>query len=345
MNTKTRPAGPPSPYSLFGLDLTVAWGFLREGWQDILRHPALAGWLPSESLRLIRPDRSEVVVAAGRVLAGAKGGAQFAAVELPEDMVLRKTLRLPDLSRAGTHSAARLEAAASSPFPAQDLVWGYRAARAAQGQSVELVLSSRSAVEAFLLSLDGAFGDRPPEVYAHGLVPVFGFGEARRAARDRQKRAMLGVLLLAVVLLGATLAVTPALQLRARALDAQQQFLALREQSGPQAEQRARVLAAAEQLAELEGRIAEPAHALRALEALTDALPDDTVLNVLDISRDRVRFAGLTANAAGLMQKLGDDPRFRDVRAPAASTRAGVGQESFTIELSFPVARAAEEQE
>ena len=121
MNTKTRPAGPPSPYSLFGLDLTVAWRFLCEGWQDILRHPALSGWLPSESLRLIRPDRSEVVVAAGRVLAGAKGRPQLAAVELPEDMVLRKTLHLPDLSRAGTHSAARLEAAASSPFPAQDL--------------------------------------------------------------------------------------------------------------------------------------------------------------------------------------------------------------------------------
>lgn len=336
MISNARPAGQPPPYSLFGLDLSVAWQYLREGWQEVFRHPALARWLPSEPLRLVRPDRTEVFMVAGRTASNVRKRPRFTGVELPDDIVLRKTLRLPNMPQAGIAAAARLEALACSPFPTPDLVWGFRGEPKGQGVTVDVVLASRAAVEAYIQSLGLASTADAPEVFATGGVSVPGFGEQRRVARERRVRRILGGSLAVLALLGAALAVTPTLQLRARALEAQQQFLDLRARTGPQAEQRARVLAAAEQLAELEGRIVGPEQALRALDALTDALPDDTVLNVLELSRERVRLAGLTANAAGLMQKLGDDPRFRDVRAPAASTRAGSGQESFTIELSLP---------
>lgn len=341
MTTRNRLAAQRPPYSLFGLDLSAVWRYVRDGWYDALQQPALARWLPAEPLRLVRPDRSEVVLLGGRPADGLRMRPRFAGVELPDDIVLRRTLRLPALPRAGVHAAARLEAAASSPFPAQDLVWGYRDQVAGNGVVVEMVLASRRSVEACIQTLGMEVGAEAPEVFAAGGIPVWGFGEQRRAMRESRMRKVLGAILLAVVLLAGALAVMPTLQLRARALDAQRQFIELRARTEPQVEQRARLLAAAELLEELKGRTVGPAQALAALDALTDALPDDTVLNLLEVSRDRVRLAGLTANSAGLMQKLGDDPRFRDVRAPAASTRAGVGQESFTIELSFPVSDAS----
>ena len=73
---------------------------------------------------------------------------------------------------------------------------------------------------------------------------------------------------------------------------------------------------------------------LKVLDRLTQLLPDDTALQSVRVQGAKVAIAGVTPNASVLMQLLGDEPGFREVRAPSPAMRInGSAKENFSIEF------------
>ena len=161
-----------------------------------------------------------------------------------------------------------------------------------------------------------------------------GFGEMQRnRAVARERRASYALLGLAAVLLIA-LAITPTLQLRHRAIEAVNSFNALSERTAPLIRQREVLVQADAQLAVLRDILRERVDPLRAMDLLTQALPDDTSIYTLQMQGNKISMTGQTGNAAALMQLLSAHPALRDVRAPSAAMRPpGATKDAFNIEL------------
>jgi general secretion pathway protein L len=82
---------------------------------------------------------------------------------------------------------------------------------------------------------------------------------------------------------------------------------------------------------------------LALLNDLTQRVSDDTMLTRFELNNNVVRISGQGDNAAQLIQELGKQPGFRDVRAPMGIARASSGgKESFTIEFNVDAGPKAE---
>jgi general secretion pathway protein L len=179
-------------------------------------------------------------------------------------------------------------------------------------------------------------GKAVPEVWAmEGALPVVlaGFGED---ARERQARSGLGWALFWLVLaLGwvAAMALTPSLQLRETALDAQEKYAAVGKSAANALGQREALLASNSRLKEVDDALANRADPKLAIEVLTKALDDGVFLQRLDVKGRNVSISGQAANATALVQTLSVVPGLEDVKATAAATRQLNGTERFTIDF------------
>lgn len=325
-----------SSLRLFGIDLAAVPGYLRDGWAEALRWPAFRWLTPDDAVRVFHADGSESVrhgVSARRI--AAPGTVRFAAVELAEDTLLRRTLVLPRLAEEEVRQAVELDVGAASPFPEDEVVWGYEVQRGEQTR-VDIALTSRKLIDKQLEALRPRIGDLSPEVWAGGERPfvIPGFGEAGRLARARRMRlALFGLLALTALVLGA-LAVTPTLQLRQRALEASNRNEELVRAVRPQARMRDELARLGEQVRLLNRASEQRQDVVALIDQITRQLPDDTTLTRLEITGSAVRIIGQSENAAQLLQTLGANPAFRDVRAPAGIAKAPAGgKEGFTIEF------------
>jgi len=325
-----------SSLRLFGVDLAAVPGYLRDGWAEALRWPALRWLTPDEPIRVLQADGAESVrqgVSARRIPAPAR--VRFAAVELAEDTLLRRTLVLPRLTEEELRQAVELDVRSASPFPEDEVVWGYDVERGERLRA-HIALTSRPMIEQQVEALRPQLGDLQPEVWAGGERPfaIPGYGESARLARARRMRlALFGLLATAAVLLAA-LAVTPTLQLRERALEAIRKNDELMRTVKPQAQTRDELVRLGEQI-RLLGKASEQRQDVVALlDQITRQLPDDVTLTRLEISGAGVRIIGQADNAAQLLQTLGANPGFRDVKAPSGIAKAPAGgKEGFTIEF------------
>lgn len=324
---------------LFGLDLGALWQAYRAGWAEALQWPLFAWLNPADPVRLLQADGRESVWRAGRRLAGGWRAPRFVAVELPEDLVLRRVLTLPDLPLAEVQEAVALEARSASPFPPEDLASGYRVHRLAGGPlEVEIALASRRQIEGALRAAAPRLRGRSPEVWAGGAKPVVfeGYGAPLRLRQAARRRAGLLVLLGLAAALVAAIAVTPTAKLRLQALQANAAHEQLRAATAPQVRLRDQLVSARAQVQAIGQVLAARPDALPVLALVTRLLPDNTFLLRLELRGQTVRLTGQTDNAANLMQILGDHPGLRDVRAPTAATRpAGATKENFTIEFTL----------
>jgi general secretion pathway protein L len=325
-----------SSLRLFGVDLTTVPGYLRDGWAEALRWPAFRWLTPDEPIRVLQPDGTESVrhgVSARPITAPA--AVRFCAVELNEDTVLRRSLLLPRLTEEEVRQAVELDVRAASPFPEDELIWGYRVERGDRLR-IEIAVTSRPLVERQIEALKPRLGDIAPEVWVGGEQPFVlpGYGESARLASSRRMRwALFGLLAVTALLLGA-LAVTPTLQLRERAVQAVQKSEELTRAVAPQVQMRDEIARLNEQIALLRKASEQRQDVVALIDLVTRQLPDDAVLNRLEISGATVRITGQADNAAQLLQALGSNPAFREVRAPAGITRAPAGsKEGFTIEF------------
>ncbi|MPM37144.1 hypothetical protein SDC9_83750 [bioreactor metagenome] len=351
---------------LFGLDLRNVWHELKTPWGKLVDTSAWSWLAPRVAIRVTGEDGQSASVwkadpatrgfrrveeeAASGASDGKSAGREkiYEAVLVPESLLLRKRLSMPQLDGDQMQRAVALEAMNSSPFPSGDLLWGYALnptvpATTAGLVTVDMVVASRSRAEQYLSQL-ADFSDvaKAPEVWA--LLPrradaamlLPGFGEARRASGSRKYWTLLGVLAAVVVALLIAIAVTPYLQLRARVMQANLAYAALDQRAAPQLAKREALIKAEGEVTALGEIIGHRLDTLQVIQALTNALPDDTVLQRLQIEGRKVAIAGNTADSAALMQKLGALPQVREVRAPSAAVRRpGMATESFQIEFQL----------
>lgn len=270
--------------------------------------------------------------------------APFSAIELPQELFLQRELGLPELPDDQLASAVALEVQSASPFATGDLAWGYLACEGAGGQSrVTVVIASRQQVDKHLQSsqTDAPSAGASSEVWAFAdgvRQPVIlqGYGESRRLRYTaRRRNAGYGLLALALALLAA-IALTPTLQQRSRVIEAMRVHAELERRTAPLVDKRAALMQSIEQFNGLSQELANRIDPLRVVETLTQALPDDTSVQNLKIQGAKVTISGVTADSSALMQLLGAQAGFRDVRAPSAATRApGAQRESFVVEFSL----------
>jgi general secretion pathway protein L len=260
---------------------------------------------------------------------------RFSAVELADDTVLRRSLLLPRLTEEEVRQAVELDVRAASPFPEDEVAWGYHVERGDRLR-VEIALTSRQLIERQLEALEPRLGGVVPEVWVSGERPIVlpGYGETARLASARRMRWALFALLAVTALLIAALAVTPTLQLRERTLEAVRKSDELSRAVAPQVQMRDEIARLGEQIALLRKASEQRQDIVALLDQVTRQLPDDAVLNRLELSGATIRITGQADNAAQLLQALGANPAFREVRAPAGITRAPAGsKEGFTIEF------------
>jgi general secretion pathway protein L len=320
--------------------------------------PVLSWLKPQAAVRVVLPEGGQALYLGKKrplaQMSSARRAPDFDAIQLPEDLLLRRQVKLPGLPPAEAQAALLLEAQSQSPFPAEELLW---VALPGPGAAQELVLTSRALVQAHidkvLPAVIGAAGAVPrpaPEVWVlqDGAPPVVlpGFGEARRERHGRVWWRIHMGLCVSALLLAAAAAITPTLQLRLRALDAVAQHTALQQQVAPLLKQREGLTRANEQLQALSEAAGAPVSALQVLDLVTRALPDDTALLTFALNATespakppKVVLTGQTGNAAALMQQLGNQPGLRDVKAPTAAVKPlGAVKESFTIEATLDLA-------
>lgn len=321
---------------LFGIDLAAVPGFLRDGWSEALRWPAFRWLTPDDVVRVIDAEgRESVRLGLSSRAVSASGQVRFTAVELADEHVLRRSLLLPRLADDEVRQAVELDVRAASPFPEDDVAWGYSVERG-ERLRVDIALTSKPLIETQLAARRAQIGDILPEVWVSGEPPILiaGYGESARQARARRMRtALFGLLAVTALLLGA-LAVTPTWQLRAQALEATRKSDELVRAVKPQSQMRDELAKISEQI-RLLTKVAEQRHDTVALiDEVTRQLPDDAVLNRLEITAGTVRLAGQADNASQLLQQLGANPAFREVKAPSGIVRAPAGsREGFTIEF------------
>lgn len=327
----------------FGLDLRSLAREWRLAWADVLQSRWLS-WLTPEAVVQLRQADGAASLWRGdqRLSSGAPARLpQFHAIEAEPGIVLVRSLTLPRMDAASTVNALALQAQSLSPFAVDDLVWGCRVRAEAQGQqSVDLVLASRQHLARYLQARSHA-GDAPePEVWAvlpeGAPVVLEGYGEGARRANARRGRWLrIGLIALALALLGA-MAVTPTLQLRARAIQAVNAYDQLAREAAPAVHQREQLLRTADKIGTLSDILAGRIEPLRVLDRLTQVLPDDTSLQRLALKGNKVTISGVAGNASAIMQTLGQQPGVRDVRAPSPATRMGgpSSKENFVIEFT-----------
>ena len=332
-------------FRLFGMDLRTLWQDMRRPWQDMHRWPLLSWLAPEVPMRLLHADGSETVWLGNKTQIKTPGiketASRFVAVELPDERVLRRKLVLPAMPESQTVDAIALEISTISPFPADDLVGGYATHGSHKNQSeIELVLASRRQIEQYLQTQASRLAGLEPEVwaFASGTTPVVmaGFGEKHRTRYVAKWRRVGYALLLFVALMLVAIALTPTAQLRLRAIEAVNTYTAAHHRTQPLAHQRETLVKTTERLAVVKAVMTNTVDPLRVIDLLTQALPDDTSLQSLQIQGLKVSMGGMTTNAAALMQHLSTQPGMRDVKAPTAATRRlGAAQESFTVEFTL----------
>ncbi len=329
----------------FGLELSSLGNELRAAWMDVLQWPVFAWLTPPAVVRLNHVDETQSWWLVGKRVARLSdkrkaNSADSVAVELPEHLVLQRSVVFPAMSEEDTSMAVAMDVKANSPFVAEDLVWGYSARRvSAAQQQVQALLASRKQITQFLEGRTTPLPeDAAPEIWvvADEQLPIViaGFGETRRATKTLARRRMVLALLASLLMLMVLIAVTPSLQLRSRALEAMDAYTTAGQRTSALMARREALVRATDQLRALKELMTDRVDSLKVFDALTRVLPDDTSLLTLQIQGLKVSIAGQTSNAAALMQLLGAQPGLREVRAPTAATRPlGTTKDSFSIEF------------
>lgn len=334
----------------------AVWVAVAKPWQQAPRWFWVRSLTPSLPVALIGTDGSRTlwnVSLCGDITGQqAQGEADYVAVELPQALVLHRRIALPLLEDAELQRAIHLEAIANNPFPAEDLRWGYRVMHGMQGMSVqvELALASCRQVTEYLAGraalLHGA--QHPPEAWAASesapsqYLVMQGFGEQQRLPRHRRGRALHLAACASIGILLGLIAITPTLQLRARAIEAVKAYDDLHVRSRNAVASREALVRSSERVQQIEGLLRETLDPAQTLNLLTRVLTDDTSLTALNIKGRKVMLEGQTTNAAELMQLLGKQPGFEDVVAPVPATRLfGINKDNFKIEFMLDASRAA----
>lgn len=330
---------------LFGSDLKALWLSWKAGWQEASRWPVFARFGVAHPVALVETGADGQRLwwhayedGRARRLAGAPALTLPVAVLLPADRVLVQSFRLPLVDDADVAAAVALHVASHSPFPLEQRVQGWRAQPVENGLRVDVVMASRALMQAQLEAIALA-GRQPAEVWARvddGFVVIQGAGEALRREAERVARQRISLLGLGALGLFLLVMLTPAVQ---SWMQLKQAEAALVQAQG---ESRAAV-ALRDELSRLESLAAvvqaqqtQGVDVVRWLDVLSRLLPDSVWLDRLDMQGASLRLSGRADDAAALMETLGKEAAFANVRAPSATSRdPATGKERFVIEIDL----------
>lgn len=264
----------------------------------------------------------------------AKAGAEL---RLDPEKLVSASLKLPAEARGFAAQVIDHRLEKLTPWRPEKLLYGFDVAAAAGGDGqheVRFLATSRDIADAALTRVRAlgaevsALGSAAEPLDRPLAINLLGAGAGK--ARLRRRRVIAGV---AVGVLAASLA-----------LFAWSQWL-LSDVESRQAELDARIAGIRERIAagSSGGRREDldliqsktPGRAVFTLiDRLARALPDDTVLDEMEIKPDSVRVAGSSADASALVGRLEADAFLRDAEFAAPVTRQLDGRDRFDIVLS-----------
>ena len=330
------------PWNLFGFDLRRGPHYFLAGWRDFLWGDDSPVLNAVDEVVKVHQEKGDVrYYQAGKLVAepATTAGVKAEAIVLPERLVLAKTLQVPIAAEADLDSMLVLEVKSSSPFPENDTCYGWAILeRGDSNLDVQLVISSQSAVMAFIASRLDCHDIRAYEVWAEvagRMVLVSGFGEAQRQQRNRRRMGRMAITMtycLLVVLAAFALgAGAKYLELqKVRALHAE-----VRDSAGDAVELRTSLASSKELVDAFNAMLLEYPPPHPELKRLAAILADDTWLTSAEVRGENIKIAGESSDAAAVMQQLLDHPAYIRVVAPVAIKKVRSGMENFVLNLTL----------
>ena len=323
-------------WELFGYDMRNVGRHWVDAWRDLL-------WANDSPVRRHLDDAVIVRGEVGQICyqAGMPSDVQesdYAAIVLPEDLVLTKTLDLPRAVEVDLAAVLALEVNAASPFSADDIGYGWNIVARSEAQiTVVLAMLSKSATMAYLGRQHDIHDAQQQEVWAKvgaEMLVVKGFGEARRKSSYRKRLlrvatmiVLAGLLLLAMVGAAATF--------KAWELQSVQKMAASTERESSDAARLRASLGVSNALIAGVNRVvlAYPNPHIE-LSRLTHLLKDEEFVNNFSMQGLEIELVGRAVNAASVMQRLTDESDYAEVSAPRAITRVKNSQtEQFYLSI------------
>lgn len=262
---------------------------------------------------------------------------------IPEEQCLWGQLELPDVPCKALGDAVSESMWRVSPIPPGQIMVAWRAQPAVgHGWTITWGLCKQSFV-LDLLDRQGLSSDTPVYLeYQGSALPVNGRG--RQSLQKRQRWMDVLGWGLVTLLAGAILlpVIMPLALQRQAVVRAVVHVGGLEPKAAPLRGQLDELRSKAALVQELKQGVAGNVPFASVLEVLSEALPDDTWLDRIEINGKEIRVMGLTGNAADLLTRLGRQPLLADVRATSANVRDGsLGKERFTFEMRWREAEGA----
>jgi general secretion pathway protein L len=354
---------------LFGLDLRR----LGQDWSRALRGMAQwpgVRWLsPRYPVRLLFADQTQVTVyehESGAVPAAGDQPTGYTGRVVAQDHLLWHALPATGLNEQDLASAIALEVQRLSPFdPGEQLHTYFLVDGPEPGQTTaHIAITTHKLLQAYLpAAQDGQATATPagqatePAGHAGKGAPTLpelwlqlpdrqtlhvlpGYGEQRRRQRTLWWRSVHLLLLGLIVLTLAAAALTPTLQLRERVRQAHDSYSQLQQQAVPAQQARERLVAQQDKVRQLQKIAGDRLVPENILLLLTQYLPDDTYLIVLEARAERINLVGVTPNANQLILHLEKQAGIKRVVTVTPARKEG-NREVFTIEFILDTAAAA----
>lgn len=309
----------------------LAWGF-----GDLRRVLVEHGIWPALGRTLVTAQGDRWWTAETRLRAKA-GTRKATGLLVPESQCLWGTAPLPDMPRQALGSAVEEMLWRVSPLPREQIVAAWRATPDSRGGwSVEWGVCQRGDCDAWLAA-QGLPADAPVYLARQGRAYVV---RGSRWQELQKLQRWLNVLVLVGAVLVASAAALPAFMplvlKREAVLRAVQHIGGVELKAVPLRQQLDELRQQAVLAQELQQDLSKDLPLASVLDALSQALPDDTWLDRMEVNGSELRISGLTGNATELVAHLGRLPVFADARASVASVRDNAAnKERFTFEMRW----------
>jgi general secretion pathway protein L len=259
-------------------------------------------------------------------------------LRIAADRVIRKTVSLPPGTLGFLLSIVRNKVESLSPWQSSDTLWGYRllgGRSSADTIAVEIGMTARNPVSGLTAALKAAgivvgrieFGDSGSAEDTISVVPEVMEKPRRDVRKVLYAAAVLGALALVAGFAGGMTAwrAQQELQIVAANTEKLRAELEGRSAAGGKTTERAAAQAEAD-------RKHRETPLIMLLGELTELIPDDTWLQAVHLSEDRIIITGKGKAAPPMISALENSPFLQDVNFAAATERQTAdSQDSFSI--------------
>ena len=325
-------------WELFGYDMRNVGKHFNAAWRELRRAydtPIRAHLDEPVNLRSPTGDRF--------YQAGRRRGdfeTSCAAVLLPDELVLTRSLRLPVAVESDLEGVLALEVNSNSPFASADTGYGWTlVARDEQFLHVLLVVVSLSSAMAYIGHEYDCHDVQAQEAWAEvdgQMIVVRGFGEGRREDCYRRRLFKVGAMLAAAAAVLLVIAGAGA-GFKKLELENLEAMATVAEREAQQATRMRNALNAAN---EMTGAVDEVSRLYPnphlELARLSKLLADEAYVERLSVNGREIDLRGRAADAADIMQLLTEQPEYAAVTAASAIRKiSGTDVEQFHLKIQI----------